>query len=348
MLCIRYFVLSLLACVLCAPALAQQPVIRAELDSMNIVVGGQVGLNVSVSVPKGHDCHILALPDTLSPEVEVVEALKPDTIDRGDLIEYMRRYIVTSFDTGLHYVGPIPMVVESDSSMLSTPDFSLSVINPFQQMEVAEDGVNKITDINGAEDAPFQWGELLLYWPWALGVVIVVALVFLVRFLMKKYGRKDNGAAEVAVPDEPCELTAMRNLERIRDEKLWMHNRVKEFYSDLTETLRRYVSARYGIQAMESTSSEIMEQLAKPLAANRKEAELLSEILSQADYVKFAKMEPLPDENDRAVSNAIDFVNLTTDEARRQEAASQIKDETTVNPQDVDPAQSAKTLELDK
>ncbi len=347
MLSIRYFVLSIVAC-FCASAFAQQPVIRAELDSMNIVVGGQVGLNVSVSVPKGHNCHILALPDTLSPEVEVVEALKPDTIDRGDLIEYMRRYIVTSFDTGLHYVGPIPMVVDADSSMLSTPDFSLSVTNPFQQMEVAEDGVNKITDINGAEDAPFQWGELLLYWPWALGAVLIVALVFLVRFLIKKYGRKGGDVAVVDVPDEPCELTAMRNLERIRDEKLWMHNQVKEFYSDLTETLRRYVSARYGIQAMESTSSEIMEQLAKPLSANPKEAEVLSDILSQADYVKFAKMEPLPDENDRAVANAIDFVNLTTEEARRQAADSAAKDDVVANPQDVAPAQPEKPLELDK
>lgn len=347
MRCIRYFFFSLIACGVSASASAQQPVVRAELDSMNIVVGGQVGLNVSVAVPKGHDCHILALPDTLSPEVEVVEALKPDTIDRGDLVEYMRRYIVTSFDTGLHYVGPIPMVVEADSSLISTPDFSLSVINPFQQMEVAEDGTNKITDINGAEDAPFQWGELLLYWPWALGAVILVALIFLVRFLIKKYGRKDGETAKIVVPEEPCELTAMRDLERIREEKLWMHNQVKEFYSELTETLRRYVVARYGIQAMESTSSEIMEQLAKPLATNQKEAEMLSEILSQADYVKFAKMEPQPDENDRAVANAIDFVNLTTEEARRQEAADKAA-AASVNPIDNPTAQSAKPLELDK
>lgn len=304
-----------------ATVLAQQPQIRAELDSMNIIVGSQVGLNVSVSVPKGAACHILQLPDTLSKEVEVVEALKPDTIDAGDLIEYAQRYIVTSFDTGLHYVGPIPLVIMGDSTQFLTPEIALSVTNPFQSMEVNEQGVNKICDINNAEDAPFNWHELLLYWPWLVGLIVVAGAIWLGIFLMKKYGRKKGGEENLpVVPEEPCDVTALRELERIRGEKLWLHNQVKEFYTDLTETLRRYIGERYGIQTKESTSAEIMEQLRKPLHGQPAEAERLASILETADLVKFAKMEPLAEENDKAITDSETFINATTETVKAKEA----------------------------
>lgn len=321
-----FFKTSVLAAALLVSGFArgQQPVVKAELDSMAINVGGQVGLNVSVSAEKGLDCHILQLPDTLSSSVEVVEALKPDTIDRGSLVEYVRRYVVTSFDTGLQYVGPIPVVQMPDGSQVSTPDFALSVINPYQEIKQGQDGVNLIFDIHDAEDAPFQWRELLLYWPWAVGVLVAAGLIALVVFLRRKYGRKDKTESNLpSVPSEPCEVTALRDLERIRTEKLWMRNQVKEYYTDLTETLRRYLASRYGIQAKESTSAEIMEQLKPVMKDMPDEAGKLADILQQADLVKFAKMEPLPDENDKAVADAEAFVNTTTDVAKRKEAEAQ-------------------------
>lgn len=310
-----------LSCLASAQSLAQQPVVRAELDSMNILVGGQVGLNVTVSVAKGVECHVLQLPDTLSAQVEVVEAQKPDTIENGDLTEYVRRYMVTSFDTGLHYVGPIPVAVTNDSLRLYTPEFALSVMNPFQNMAVNQEGVNVIYDINSAEDAPFQWRELLYYWPWALAAVILAGLVYLGIFLWKKYGRKKTETEKKAeLPSEPCEVTALRDLERIRSEKRWMRNQVKEFYTDLTETLRKYLSSRYDIQTKESTSAEIMSQLKLIMRDEREEADRLAEILELADLVKFAKMEPLADENDKAIADAELFVNNTTEAAKRKEA----------------------------
>lgn len=312
----------------CGVAIAQQPVVRAELDSMTILVGGQVGLNLSVSVAKGQECHILQLPDTLTQHVEVVEALKPDTLDRGDLIEYVQRYIVTSFDTGLQYVGPIPVVLTADSATYSTPEFALSVLNPFQQeFKTNEEGVNQIFDIHEAEDAPFQWRELLIYWPWAVGVIVLAGLIVLGLYLKKKYWHpREEGEEAVAAPAEPCEVTALRDLERIKTEKLWMRNQVKEYYTDLTETLRRYLSCRYGIQAKESTSAEILAQL-KPLMRDLPDEERkLTNILEQADLVKFAKMEPLPDENDKALADAELFVNTTTEVAHRKEAEAAAKE----------------------
>lgn len=296
-----------------AEAMAQQPVVRAELDSVTILVGGQVGLNVSIQVPNSLDCHVIALPDTLTKSVEVVSTVRADTLEEGDLREYSMRYLVTSFDTGLQYVPPIPVVIMPDSSTVSTPEFALSVINPFQKIEVDEQsGIARIFDINAAVDAPFVWRELLYYWPWVVVVVVLVGLFFLVRWLRGRYCRPHDGGGAVSVKVEPCEVVALRDLERIRQEKLWLHNRVKEFYSDLTDTLRKYVASRFGVQALESTSAQLVESLTPYLKESPKEQARISQILEQADFAKFAKMEPSPDDNAHAVADAIEFVNATT------------------------------------
>lgn len=315
----KHFFLVSLAAGLGSTALAQQPVVKAELDSVSILVGGQVGLNVTVQIPNGLDCNVLPLPDTLTSHVEVVSLVKADTVPQGDIVEYSRRYLITSFDTGLQYVPPIPAVRLADSSTVSTPEFALSVVNPFQKIDVDEQsGVARIFDIHSAEDAPFQWRELLLYWPWLVGAVVLAGLVVLLLWLRKKYGGKAAGGLSVKpVPSEPCEVVALRDLERIKAQQLWMHNQVKEFYSDLTDTLRRYVSSRFGVQAMESTSAQLIDALREPLREAPREAENLSRILEQADFAKFAKVEPLADENDRALADAVDFVNATTEALKK-------------------------------
>ncbi len=295
---------------------AQKPIVRAELDSMTIFVAGQVGLNVIVVAKAGTNLQLVQLPDSLGEHVEVVSALPRDTIAQGDLVQYMQRYIITSFDTGLHLIPTLPVAIVEDSEdgNVSLPELTLKVVNPFQQIDVDEQsGVAKIFDINNAEDAPFQWSELLIYWPWLVGIIIFLILLAVCVKLYLKYGRRmDNGQKVELKPDEPCEVIALRELERIRTEKLWQHNRVKDYYSELTDTLRRYISARFDINALESTSAELIEALQSSLKDVPSAASDLDYILSQADFVKFAKHEPLPSENDKVISVAVQFVENTT------------------------------------
>ena len=78
----------------------------------------------------------------------------------------------------------------------------------------------------------------------------------------------------------------------------------------ITETLRRYMVDRFGINAMEMTSDEIL-ALIKQTTEAQSVYDNLRQILSLADFVKFAKMNPLPDENDLSLMNAYLFVNQT-------------------------------------
>ncbi len=294
-------------------ASAQNIQVNAQLDSTIIAIGSQVGMTVSASFPSSSGATLRQLTDTLSAEVEIIEAQKPDTSFVGDMTTLVQRYIVTSFDTGLHYVPPIEFLVLPDGSTVVNDDaLLLDVRNPFNIEYDEQSGVAKITDIKDALDAPFVWSELLEYWPWLVLIVVVAGLVVLGVWLYRRYKRKQLGIVpKKKVPQEPSHVIAMRELNRIREEKLWQRNLFKEYYSDLTDTLRRYVSNRFGINAMESTTDEIVENIFPVLDGDIVNKNRLQDVLTLADLVKFAKSEPLPDENDMALKKAMDFVTGT-------------------------------------
>ena len=101
----------------------------------------------------------------------------------------------------------------------------------------------------------------------------------------------------------------MKEIERIKGEKVWQKGQPKEYYTELTDTLRTYIKERFGFNALEMTSSEIIEKL---LEMQDKEAITdLRSLFETADLVKFAKHNPLMNENDANLINAIEFINET-------------------------------------
>lgn len=83
----------------------------------------------------------------------------------------------------------------------------------------------------------------------------------------------------------------------------------KEYYTKLTDTLRKYIEERYGFSAMEMTSSEIIERLTA--AGDQQSLDELRQLFTTADLVKFAKYSTMINENDANLVSAIDFINQT-------------------------------------
>ena len=84
----------------------------------------------------------------------------------------------------------------------------------------------------------------------------------------------------------------------------------KEYFTELTDILRDYLQARFGINAMEMTSRQIMQTLADQSDVREKRA-YVRKILDVADFVKFAKVRPLPADNVEAFDNAMNFIKET-------------------------------------
>jgi hypothetical protein len=109
---------------------------------------------------------------------------------------------------------------------------------------------------------------------------------------------------------------AMKAIEELRVERKGMgddsQESQKEYYTKLTDTLRRYIEERYGFSAMEMTSSEIIDRLMK--SPDSKSLDELRMLFQTADLVKFAKYSTLINENDANLMSAIEFINDTKQE----------------------------------
>ena len=110
-------------------------------------------------------------------------------------------------------------------------------------------------------------------------------------------------------PKLPPHQAAMKKIEEIKANKAWRREDPKLYYTELTDVIRVYIKERFGFNAMEMTSSEIIEHLLQ-----EKDKESIADLrllFETADLVKFAKHAPLMNENDMNLVNAVDFINQT-------------------------------------
>lgn len=291
---------------------AQNVNVSATMDSTQIFIGGQIDLKLQLSQPQDMDLSFPLLTDTITGNIEIVKAGEPDTINSDNgryLIEQSFR--ITSFDSGLHYIPPI--VFEEASQKLGkavqTEPMALMVYNPFAEV----DPQKGIVDIKQPLMAPFHLSELYNYLAWFLGFIL---LAMIVTIIILKYFGKEVPVKIFSKPQPviPPHIKALESLDKIKQEKLWQHNRIKEYYSEVTDTLRHYIEERFQIRAMEQTSDEIVDAFKGIDLNDARSMDNLRQILFTADLVKFAKHEPLPDENDLSMINAYFFVNQTKNE----------------------------------
>ena len=251
--------------------------------------------------------------DTLGSKVEVVADFKLDTVAiKKGIKELEAKVLLTSFDSG-SYKLPLPLfIVNPDSEdtyalIFDTPVLSVNTI------QVDTTGF-KPMDIKGQIKYPVTFREII---PWVLLGLVVAALGYLLyRYI--KHRRENRDFFGKPIVQDPPHIVALRKLDKIRGEKLWQNGKEKLYYTGITDTLRGYIEARYGVGAMEMTSSEIMESLKGKDIEERRYSEL-DELFRTADLVKFAKYVPQVDENEEAIPVAVRFVNATFEQELQQE-----------------------------
>lgn len=280
--------------------------IKATLDSAYILMGKQTALNIDIVQDKGTVGHFITNNgDTLTREVEVIQNYAPDTISlSNDREEILRKVIIQSFDSGLYTLPPYVYVVGNDT--FSTTPLALKVL------PAAVDTLQTIHDYAGVSDPNTKLWDYLPdfivdYW-WTLLIIAFIVLIAAIWLAFFK-GKQKAVLTPKKKPIPPYEL-ALQQLDRLKSEKLCENGLEKEYYTRLTEILRTYLDSRFGINAMEMTSSQIIHRLNQN-SETKPSVPILNRILEMADFVKFAKVRPLPDENTSAFNNAVKFVEDT-------------------------------------
>jgi hypothetical protein len=219
---------------------------------------------------------------------------------------------VTSFDTGgVVLVDPLEVSWERDSvkARLQTRPLQLVV----RMLPVETDKGPR--DIKEPYKVPLTWQEILL---WSMiAAAIILALWLGIRYWKKR--KEEKSMPEIRrKPAEPAHVFALRELNTLREARLWQQGKVKEYYTRLTDILRTYLEYRYGIRALEQTTPETLTALEKTGFNDNRLKGILGQILETGDLVKFAKYVPQPDVNESVLLDAFVFVNETKESWKKE------------------------------
>lgn len=282
-----------------------QVTVDVKIDSLQLLIGQQTGITLRVSCDVNQRPVFPALTDRsqLTQGVEVVKVCPVDTqmLNEGKRMQLTQRYIITSFDSARYYLPPMEIMV--DTAHFKSKPLALIVYS----VPVDTTQVDQFFGVKDIEDAPFSWED----WSGVVYGSLLLILFLLLTFAMLVWLKQGNPILRIVRHKAklPPHQVAMNEIQRIKDERTWASEDSKEYYTQLTDTLRNYIQERYGFRAMDMTSSEIIERL---MQENDDTAiQELRQLFQTADLVKFAKFSTLVNENDANLVTAVNYINQT-------------------------------------
>jgi len=260
---------------------AQENPVSITIDTTTIRIGEQIQLKIAVKRTNNVIFPKLQL-DSLG-KVEVVESLPIDTLK--DRLE--KKYVLTSFDSG-RYVIPKQLILINNSKFYTD---SLLVNVATVKVDTLKQKMFEIKSIK-SEPKIFDDYKPLLWWILLILALIAIALYFILR----KKEKKEIAIVYVAPIQE-----ALQRLKELDEKQLLQQNKIKDYYSELTDIVRTYIEKDISIPALESTTNELIETIndfneSSKLGISKETIQQLKKVLQSADLVKFAKSKPIVEE----------------------------------------------------
>lgn len=247
------FCIILTASVLSASA---QVSVEAVIDSIQIFVGQQAHVTLTATAKENAKVEFPQFKSTeyITPGVEVLDRkeLEQQPQDNGFVSRSMV-YTMTSFDDTLYYLPP--MTVKIDGKPYKSKSLALKVLT----FEVDTLHADQFFGPKDVQDNPFQWSDWSL--PFWLSVLMLILLAVTYYLYLRLRDNKPIISHIHIVKRLLPHQKAMKEIEQIKADKMVNSENSKEYYTKLTDTLRKYIEERYGFNAMEMTSSEIIEKL---------------------------------------------------------------------------------------
>ena len=288
--------------------------VEQRIDSLQMLIGQQTILHLKATARKGAKVVMPSFKPQaqIVPGVEVVEQSKGDTMHVGDnQMVVSRDYTITSFDEKVYAIPALN--VKIDGKNCHGNPLALKVLT------VPVDTVhpNQFYPPKTVQENPFLWSEWsFAFWLSFLLLIVCGAMLYLRNRLKKN---KPIIARIRIIKRVPAHEKALKEINDIKQHHSTSNQETqKEYYTHLTNALREYIVNRFGFNAMEMTSTEIIENLRA--SGDQKMIDELRMLFSTADLVKFAKYEIPMNENDANLVNAINFIDQTkTNELPKEE-----------------------------
>lgn len=278
--------------------------VNAEIDSCQRLIGEQARIKLKVGIDAGKRALLPIFDKEIVEGVEVVEKLPNDTqyLNDGKRMLITEEYVVTSFDSALYVIPAFEVLVDGE------PFYSEELAMAVYMMPVDTTNLEQFFPPKDIWAVELGWND----YKSAVGYFFLLLLLsVLLAWIVVRYINNKPIIRIVKVkPKLPAHIVALGEIERIKNDSSWRtSNSSKEYYTELTDALRIYMSERFGFCATEMTTEEIIVHLLE--IKDKDSIKEVRELLETSDLVKFAKFNPPMNENDRNLECAVEFVNET-------------------------------------
>ena len=297
---------------------AQNVEVEGKVNDTKVQVGKPFTLDLSLKVPYGWfvEWNDFAI-DTLSEQLDIIKRSEVErTADADSNVIVRQQLTLMTFDTG---EVQVPSVGLTYARSFDDPNRLMAYTDPIglYSTTITVDTTMAYKPIVEPLAAPIQMREVF---PWILGALLLVLVCLGIWLLLKR--RKTHVDADgniVRGPVIPPYDKAVTDLENLRQQKLWQSGKVKEYFSSLTDIAREYIEGQFGVNAVEMTTDDILEEV-KPLHFSKETYDKLKETMEVADLVKFAKYSAANLESENAMNRMTEFVNESYDQYQKRKA----------------------------
>ena len=282
-----------------------------SIDTNYVRLGQQTVLKFSVTCHKDRQPMIPLWKEVLKDQLDIISIGNADTISITDSqIKIRQELVVAKFNEDTTRIDSlwIPLVKKRDTAFVLCN--TLTIYPILEEVNMEDD----IRDIKGPEEIPYSWQEILPYILLFVGIVVAIFIIGGIVRIIKRSRKKEVIVTEPEPPKIiiPADIIALEKLNQLKSQEKWFTTDSKAYITEFTDILREYIFNRWGFDARESTSEEIL-GADFILSIDHSHLEKLKEILSTADFVKFAKANTSTDENKLMLDRAFVFVEMTTE-----------------------------------
>lgn len=311
--------LALLALLALLPALAPawyaaaqdaQPEVTASVDRTRVTVGDPIQLSVVVKHPANVTLQTTSIDDQLG-SLEPLGSDPPDDRAVAGGMELRLHYTLAAYHTG---AVQLP-VLTFDYTL---PDGSQGQVATKAPIDITVQSVlgagaepTDIKPLKSQISLPAPPSTALVWVAGSLAVVAAVVLLSVGGFFLLR--RRHHA---VLLPPPSYAEAARVELDRIMALNLVEQGELTEHYRLLAACVRRYLTERFGFQALALTTGEL-EQEMEARGVGRWAARLVTGLLSECDAVVYALYRPAPTRSEADNAMAYEIVEETDRPAAR-------------------------------
>lgn len=273
---------------------SQNPMVKAQVETSSIKIGEQFNFRISVN-----EIENVILPKLELKGLEIIDSAKIDTL-RNMLIQ---KYIITGFDSGAFYIPQQQVFVKNQAYLTD------SLLIKVATVAIDTTKIKKYP-IKTIKKEPYVFDDFKIYIYLLIAALLIIGF-WLYYFVIRKRKIEEEEPTYKLLP--PFE-EAIYKLNELDEKLLWQNNKVKEYYSELTDIIRGYIERELKVPALEKTSDEIIDMLkdfhdSEAIQTNKETINKLKDLLREADLVKFAKSKPLAPEIEEDRKDAEEVVH---------------------------------------